>query len=160
MQPATLITVVAFWTAMLGVCGYACAYGGRPERFGAALSMGAWILTMVMRLTFASAWLPADLSILAIDIAVAVGFFWLAVTSTRFWPIWAFGFALSNLLMSVAGALLPHIELFAYHTGLGVYAYLALGALALGTYRLPRDAGPVLRNGARVQCQETPHPRI
>lgn len=149
MHATTLITVGSFWTAMIGVCGYAAAFGGRPERVGAAISMVAWLMTMTMRLAFASAWLPAALSILVIDIAVAIGFFWLATTSTRFWPIWAFGFALSDLLLSVAGALLPQTKLFVYHTGLGIYAYLALGALALGTYRLPRDADPVLRNGTR-----------
>lgn len=159
MQITTAITVFSFWAAMLGICGYAFACGGRPERLGAAISLAAWLLTMMMRVAFASAWLPAALSILAIDIAVAVGFFWLAVTTTRFWPIWACGFAFSNLLMSVAGALLPRIELFAYHTGLGAYAYLALGALALGTYRLPRDADPVVRHGARVQWQETQNNR-
>lgn len=149
MQLTTFISVGSFWFAMIGVCGYASICGGRPERIGATISMVSWILTMAMRLMFVSAWFPAALSVLAIDIAVTAGFFWLAVTTTRFWPIWAFGFALSDILTSVAGALLPRTVLFVYHTGLGIYAYLALGALALGTYRLPRDADPVLRSGAR-----------
>ncbi len=155
MQILTLVTVGLFWIAMVGVCGYAVVCGGRPERLGAAINMVAWLATVAMRLTSASAWLPAALSVLVIDVAVTIGFFWLATTSTRFWPIWAFGFALSNLLVSVAGALLPHVVLFAYHTGLGISAYLALCALALGTYGLPRNADPVLRNGTRPQWQET-----
>ncbi len=150
MAITTLITVITFWTAMIAACGYALARGGRPERLGAAINIAGWLMTMAVRLAFASAWLPAAVSILAIDVAVAAGFFWLSTTSTRFWPIWAFGFALSDLLMSIAGALLPHVKLFVYHTGLGIYAYLALGALALGTYRLPRDADKVLRHGSRV----------
>lgn len=153
MRYTALITVIAFWTAIIGVCGYAIVRGGQPERFGAVINLLAWFVTMMTRLVFASAWLPAAMSVLSVDIAVAASFFWLAITTTRFWPIWAFGFALSNILVSVAGALLPQIELFAYHTGLGIYACLALGALALGTYRLPREADPVLRNGSRVQWQ-------
>ncbi len=154
-----LLVALLSWTVLAVTCGYAVLRGGRPERFGVLINVVGSVVSLVVRLFFASAWLPAALSILAIDIAVAVGFFWLATTTTRFWPIWAFGFALSNLLMSVAGALLPRTELFVYHTGLGIYAYLALGALALGTYRLPRNAGPALRNGSRVQCQETHTPK-
>lgn len=34
-------------------------------------------------------------------------------------------------------------------TRIGIYAYLALGALALGTFRLPANAPPYIRNGSR-----------
>ncbi len=57
--------------------------------------------------------------------------------------------AVADLFMSIFGALLPRVPLFAYHTGLGIYAYLALGALALGTFRLPATAEPHIRNGSR-----------
>ncbi|WP_232280450.1 hypothetical protein [Sphingomonas sp. PAMC 26605] len=94
---------------------------------------------------------PAEIVIMTIDVGVTGSFFWLATRSTRFWPIWAFGFALADIVISMAGAILPRTQLFAYHTGLGIYAYLALGALALGTYRLPRDATPQQRRGLRAQ---------
>lgn len=113
------------------------------------LNLTAVALTWTLRHWDAGHFAPADASIFAIDFAVAAGFFWLAITTTRFWPIWAAGFALSNLFMSLLGGLLPRMPLFAYHTQLGIYAYLALGALALGTYRLPRNAEPHLRNGSR-----------
>ncbi len=84
-----------------------------------------------------------------IDAGVAAGFHWLGVTTIRFWPIWATGFAVADLFMSIFGALLPGVPLFAYHTGLGIYAYLALGTLALGTLRLPANAEPHIRKGSR-----------
>lgn len=46
---------------------------------------------------------------------------------------------------------MPRVPLFAYHTGLGIYAYLALGALALGTFRLASHAAPHIRDGSRRQ---------
>lgn len=95
--------------------------------------------------------MPAEGWVLAIDAAVAAGFFWLGTTTTRFWPVWAAGFALADLFMSICGALLPRVPLFAYHTGLGIYAYLALGALALGTFRLASHAAPHIRDGSRRQ---------
>lgn len=131
------------------ICSYALVRGGKPERFGAAVNLLAVGATWALRVQDTSHLAPADSLVFLIDLAVAGSFFWLGVTTIRFWPIWAAGFALADLFMSVCGALLPHIPLFAYHTGLGVYAYLALGALVLGTWRLPQSAEPYLRNGSR-----------
>lgn len=131
------------------VCTYAIARGGMPERAGAAINLLAVGATWAFR-TFDPAHLaPADVAILSIDVVVAGSFFWLGISTIRFWPIWAAGFAVADLFMSIFGALLPRVPLFAYHTGLGIYAYLALGALALGTFRLPANAEPYIRNGSR-----------
>ena len=120
-----------------------------PERRGAAVNLLAVGATAALRSLDSRHLVPADLGIFAIDACVAGAFFWLGATTVRFWPIWAAGFAVADLFMSVCGALLPRVALFAYHTGLGIYAYLALGALALGTFRLGRDAEPHIRNGSR-----------
>ncbi len=144
-----LILALLFDAVLLAVCIYALCRGGRPERFGAAINLLATMASNFFRLRDVVHLAPADVAILSIDVAVLAGFFSLAITTIRFWPIWAAGFALSNLFMSLLGGLLPRVPLFAYHTQLGIYAYLALGALALGTYRLPRKAEPHLRNGSR-----------
>ena len=140
---------VVFDVVLATVCVFALVRGGRPERAGVAINLIAALTTDVLRLVNPAHLATADLSIFTIDLAVAGSFFWLATTTIRFWPIWAAGFALADLFMSFCGALLPHVPLFAYHTGLGIYAYLALGALALGTFRLPADAERHLRNGSR-----------
>jgi hypothetical protein len=144
-----LLLAVLFDAACAGICGYAIVCGGKPERCGAAINLLAVGATWVLRVEDASHLAPADTLTLAVDCAVAGSFFWLATTTIRFWPIWAAGFALADLFMSLCGALLPHVPLFAYHTGLGIYAYLALGALALGTFRLPADAERHIRNGSQ-----------
>ena len=144
-----IVLALLFDATLTLTCGYALFCGGRPERLGATLNLVASMVTTALRLSDASYFAPLALIVILIDLAVAAGFYWLAITTTRFWPIWAAGFALADLFMSLAGALLPHVPLFAYHTGLGIYAYLALGALALGTFRLPRDAAPYIRNGSR-----------
>ena len=147
---AQILLAVAFNVVMVAVLLFALFRGGRPERLGALINLGGFGATTAFRLLSSSvAWAPGEITTLSIDIAVASGFYWLGITTTRFWPIWAAGFALADLFMSVFGALLPHVPLFAYHTGLGIYAYLALGSLALGTFRLPRDAEPYLRDGSR-----------
>lgn len=149
-----MLLALLFDGVLLVVCGYAFIRGGRPERAGAAINLLAAGISDFLRLQNAIHLAPADIMILVIDSAVAASFFWLGVTTIRFWPIWAAGFALSDLFMSVLGGLLPQVPLFAYHTQLGIYAYLALGALALGTYRLPRNALPHLWNGSRRSWQQ------
>lgn len=139
-----------FNVVMASVLLFAAMRGGRPERLGVAINLAGFAATTAFRLLASDVgWAPGEIAVLAIDASVAGGFFWLGITTTRFWPIWAAGFAVADLFMSVCGALLPGIPLFDYHTGLGVYAYLALAALTLGTFRLPSTAEPFLRNGSR-----------
>jgi hypothetical protein len=149
--PTALATILAlaFWMALFGICGYAFLCGGQPERIGAVINVLGCLATLVVRLVLASAWLPAAITVLLIDLVVALCFFWLATHTIRFWPIWACGFAVANILMSIAAAVVPHVAPFAYHTGLGIYGYLALGALALGTFGMRNVTEPVIKNGSR-----------
>lgn len=133
---------ILFNGVLLTACGYAMVCGGRPERIGATINVVASGATTALRLMNARFFAPAELTILLVDGVVAAGFYWLAVSTTRFWPIWAFGFALADVLISVTGGLLPRTPLFAYHTGLGIYAYLALAALTLGTFHTSRGTWP------------------
>jgi hypothetical protein len=144
-----MFLAMLFDTTLVAICCYALIRGGRPERMGAVINLSASALTSALRLLDVGYLAPAESVILSIDLVVAISFYWLGITTIRFWPIWAAGFALADLFTSLIGGLLPHIRLFAYHSGLGIYAYLALGALALATSRLPRDAEPYLRNGSR-----------
>lgn len=144
-----IVLAYAFNGALLVICSFALLRGGRPERVGAIVNILGCLITAIVRLALPAAWAPAHFAVTVIDLSVLATFFWLAIRSTRFWPIWAFGFALADIVISIAGALLPRTPLFAYHTGIGIYAYLALAALAIGTYRLPRDATPDQRRGHR-----------
>lgn len=141
---ATIFNIV-----LLTVCGYALIKGGRPERIGASINLVAAFGTDIFRIVDPGHLAPADVTIFVIDVCVAGGFVALGISTIRFWPIWAGGFALANLFMSLCAALLPRVPLFAYLTGLGIYAYLALGALALGTVCSARSNEPFVRNGSR-----------
>lgn len=134
---------------LVATCGFAFVRGGRPERIGALTCLAASAATALVRYLLPGQWLPAAGLVLMIDASVIATFFWLATTTIRFWPIWALGFALSNVLAAIVAALLPRMQLFAFHTGLGAYAYLVLGALALSICRLGRDPDPIILNGSR-----------
>ncbi|EQB11386.1 hypothetical protein [Sphingobium lactosutens] len=143
------VLALTYNAVLLSVGGYAWVRGGRPERIGAAINIAASFATGALQLIDRRHYAPAEAIVLGIDVVVAISFYWLAIRTTRFWPIWAFGFALANLIMTVAALLLPGVSLFAYHSGLSAYAYLALGALLLGAWRMPPGADDVLKNGSR-----------
>ena len=145
---------IAFNVMLIFTCVYAFIRGGRPERIGATANLLGSMLTAGVRLATPRAWAPMHAVVFAIDIGVTATFFWLAVRTSRFWPIWAFGFGLADILMAMGGGLLARVPLFAYQTGLGIYAYLALGALLLGTWRLPSNASPMERRGIRHDATE------
>jgi hypothetical protein len=86
---------------LLGVCGVALLRGGRPERIGASINLLGSYLTTGLRLADSRFNAPAEIVIVVIDLSVTVGFFWLAITTVRFWPIWAFGFAVANISTTV-----------------------------------------------------------
>ena len=149
MMDITLILAWLYNGMLVAICGYAIVRGGRPERIGAAVCLVASWGTAVLRFLLPAEWLPAVTLVLLIDVGVIAVFFWLAVTTIRFWPIWATGFALANVLASAIGTFLPQIQLFAFQTGSVAYAYLVLVALALGAHGLSRHVDPVVRNGSR-----------
>lgn len=144
-----LILAGLYNAVLVGTCAFAFVRGGRPERIGAAVCLLASYGTVAVRIMWPSQWLPAATLVLAIDIAVMATFLWLATSTIRFWPIWAAGFMLGNVAVTIAGAIFPHVHLFSFHTGLGAYAYLTLGVLGLGTYRLGAHPDPIVRNGSR-----------
>jgi hypothetical protein len=148
----SVLLAIAYDVSLVAVCLYAFVRGGRPERLGASINLVGSILSSTARLSGFASWAPLEPTILLIDLGVAFGFYKLATTTTRFWPIWAFGFALADIFAGVAGKFLPETTLIAYESGLGVYAYLALIALAIGCARLPADADETTRSGARRSC--------
>lgn len=144
-----LAMALTYDITLAAVCLLALVRGGRPERIGALVNLMASAMSSVARLSGLASWAPAELIILSIDMGVALCFYRLATTTTRFWPIWAFGFALADIFVSLAGAILPDAPLLAYQTGLGIYAYLALFSLAIGGACISRGADGARRKRAR-----------
>ncbi|WP_230483371.1 hypothetical protein [Sphingomonas sp. Leaf21] len=148
----SFLLAMAYDVTLVAVCTYAFARGGRPERWGACINLAGALLSSAARSSGIATWAPMDGVILAIDAGVAFAFYRLATTTTRFWPIWALGFALGDIFASVIGRFLPGSMAIGYVNGLGIYAYLALFVLALGCVRLPADADEITRSGVRPSC--------
>lgn len=150
------LALALFYDLMLVlVCILAVVRGGRPERQGALICLAGSALSSAGRLAGIASWAPAAWFVLAVDAFVALGFFWLATTTIRFWPVWAFGFALADIFVNIAAVIFPSFKPLAYQSMLGVYAYLALFVIGLASVKLPSSASAALRRGDRSSFLET-----
>jgi hypothetical protein len=72
------------------------AVGGRPERVASAATVIAFLLTDAVTVT---TWHHLEWQVLSIDAAVLLVFWWVALTSDRFWPYWVTGFQIVTVLV-------------------------------------------------------------
>ena len=117
---------------------YALLRGKRDERqVGLIFVIGVIATELVLppaRERFAS----VETRLMFVDLAVFVGFLWVALRSERFWPLWMAGLQLTAILGHVLKAV--DVELFAraYAAALVFWAYPMLVVLAVGTWRNQR----------------------
>ena len=114
---------------------YALLRGKRDERqVGVIFVVGVVATELVLppaRERFAS----VETHLMLVDIAVFLGFTWVALRSERFWPLWIAGLQLTAIFGHVLKAV--EVDLFsrAYAAALVFWAYPMLLILAIGTWR-------------------------
>jgi hypothetical protein len=130
---------------MVLACGYALWRGGRPERLVAVAAVVAAVLTGVTPHAYGphqTLW-----EVFAIDAALLALLIWLAMTTNRWWLLFAAAFQLLPLAVHVAILFDGSVRGWAYRSGLVIFNYLLLLSLAVGTYlharwRRPPGADP------------------
>lgn len=119
---------------------YALVRGRRDERqVGIIFVVGVIATELVLpapRQRFAGVELP----LMLVDVAVFLGFAWVALRSERFWPLWIAAFQLTAIFGHVLKAIDIHLFSRAYAAALLVWAYPMLLVLAVGTWRGARRA--------------------
>lgn len=122
------------------VAVYALWRGRRDERqVGIIFVVGVIATELVLpapRFRFAG----VETHLMMVDIAVFLGFTWVALRSERFWPLWIAGLQLTAIFGHVLKAI--DVQLFsrAYAAALVFWAYPMLLILAVGTWRGQRRA--------------------
>ena len=123
-------------------CGSAALYGGRPERIGAGLMFGGSMLSWAALEYFGIFHSSVEIGILIIDLAMLAGLVALALLSDRYWPLWATGFHLVGVVTHIAVIADKAVAPLAYAHVLGLWSYLTLLSLALGTAARTQRIGP------------------
>lgn len=137
-----------YWLILLACAVYCLWRGGWTERVGITLAVAASLLSRLAQLMTDTAWVTPQIGIACIDVAMLGALVALALTSDRFWPIWASSFHLVGLSTHLAKAVDLQIIPLAYSLLSGFWGYPVLGSMVLGSYRHHRE---VLRDEVRPQ---------
>ena len=136
-----------FLAILVATVLYALRRGGAPERWGAAIVIAGYALTLLLQRTYHERFGSLALGVLLVDIAVLAAFFILSLKANRFWPIWMTGFQAVSVMVHAAMAISPGVIPWAYAFGLAMWSYPILIMLAGATWRhrqrvLARGADP------------------
>jgi nicotinamide riboside transporter PnuC len=119
---------------------YVLLRGQRDERQVGLILVAGVIATKLALTPVHERFATIEIYVMLVDLAVLVGFVWVALRSERFWPLWIAGLQLTTVL----GHLLKGIEsdLFprAYAAALYFWVYPILVILFVGTWRSHRRA--------------------
>ena len=133
------MAALLFWALVLLCCGYGAAYGGRDGRRLAVIYVVACVLTIpASRLD--RSWGVTQLPVLAVDLALLGSVAWLALRTSRWFPIWFAGFHLVAVTAHLATLIAPGFATKAYFLLQAVWSVPMLLSFALGV-TLDRQAG-------------------
>lgn len=128
------IAPLAFHTALLLCTTYGCINGGRTGVAGSAIFVGASALTAVATRIYPH-WAGATLGLFAIECLCLLALILLALTSDRYWPIWASGFQIVAVATHLAMLTIPDILPKSFQALLSIWAVPMLLVMVIGTHR-------------------------
>jgi hypothetical protein len=112
------------------ICIVALLRGGRPEKITAVVLILADLISAApLR---GAHWKHVEPTLVFIDLCVEIFFIYLALTSSRWWPLCAAAFNALAVIMLLISALDPSIRPYAYFVGEQIWDYLVLMALLFG----------------------------
>ena len=114
---------------------YVLVRGNRDERQVGVIFVVGVIATELVLPAPAFRFAGVETHLLLVDLAVFLGFTWVALRSERFWPLWVAGLQLTAIFGHVLKAVDVNLFSRAYAAALLFWAYPMLLILALGTWR-------------------------
>lgn len=97
-------------------------------------------------------WAHVQANTFGIDLALLVVLMVLALSSHRFWPMWAAAFQAFNASMHLAFILDRRIDAWAYLTGTEIASFLVVAALVVGAWM---EARPRTASGGPASASST-----
>lgn len=116
-------------------CAYALWKGGAPERISAAAFLIATTMTVLSTLGEMHRYIHVEAGVIIIDLTLLALLFWLAMHSTRWWPLFLAGFQLDDVVVHVMRMIAPDTIQLAYLYGTVLWSYPMVILLAAGTWR-------------------------
>ncbi len=111
---------------------YASLFGGKTGRWGAAIFVGATVLSNVAA-RFNPDWASPSYGVFWVDMGCMTALLVLASNSNRYWPIWALGFQIVSVATHFAMMIAPDIVPVVYQSIESFWSIPILGVMVLGT---------------------------
>ena len=124
-----IIEYLGLATLVVAIVAALC-WGGRDERFAAMAFLFAAFLSWLLDNQYKG----TQLDVLAIDFGLLLCLVGLALTSDRFWPMYAAAFQLVGTVVHVASLTETGNFAWAYAVGLIFWSYAVVAALLAGTW--------------------------
>lgn len=129
---------IIFWAMLLICCGYALVRGRRYERFAAVLFLAASVLSFFAHMYVRAGYSVMNAGEVAVDTAVLAALVGIALTSDRFWPLWAAGFQLVGSMAHVLKLIDVTFAPWGYAVAARFWSYPILLVLFIGAWRQHR----------------------
>jgi len=127
-----------FRVLLVLVALYAFLRGKRDEKQVVAILVLGVIATELVLPPPRERFDTIELELLLVDLAVLGGFVWVALRSSRFWPLWVAGLQLTTILGHLLKAANESLFAKAYAASLVFWFYPMLLILVIGTWRVNR----------------------
>jgi hypothetical protein len=136
--PSLLATIeLPHWiwpTALMGVCGVAAWRGRDEERLAAGAILADWAVSVFVARVQSQ---ETQWGVLLVDTAQFAVLLWIAMRSTRFWPLTVAAFALLQLVTHLAHAADPTVTGWSYFTAELIWSYMLLLTVGYGAWTAP-----------------------
>ena len=128
-------TKYLYWVMLFLCCGYALWRGRHDERIVASTAVCASLATYVFITITKGNFAAFEVGILAIDFAVMAAFLYVALTSSRFWPLYVAGLQLTTLLAHLFRLISSDLVPMAYAAAERFWSYPIMLILVVGAWR-------------------------
>lgn len=124
-----------FLALLVATCIYAAARGGKPERIAAATYLAGSLLSVSAANEADKLFRGPEFGILAVDLLMVMVFTWLALVSTRFWPMWVCAVIWDETIVHAVRTLAPQVIPAAYLDAQAIWGWMAMLLLIAGIWR-------------------------
>ncbi len=128
------ILFMTFWFLLVATCLAAYRWGAGPERWGAALYLGAALSTIALHTALPARYSGVEVAVCSVDLILLICLALLASRSNRWWPSCALALQALTVLAHVGKMTNPHLWRLGYQLMATWTALPSLGVLGLGIW--------------------------